>query len=301
MLDLEKIVHFKNWSAVPETLKSKTKWRQEGYKLKKDAIPSGKIYGKQNHQWIYLYPIEQCDPIKTMTEKQEAALKKARETLKLNRTCDICGEEETHSQWIVVHDDKKHCRHCHELYLMELREEEVSEIRKEIATKLENYLANGAVILDTETTGLASHDEIIELAIIDSDETVLLHSFYKPSIPISDGALAVHGYTEAFLADKPSIVEDYERLKAILTGRTVLIYNASFDDSILYNTLIKYGLETIEYNSVCMMHTMMEYFDSERFISLAEASGYETAHDALSDCYQVLRMIRDVINEKREG
>lgn len=297
MPNLENLPHYKNWPSVPDTLKSKTKWRQEGYKLKEDAVPQGKIYGKQSHQWIYLYAIEACVPIKAVTAKQSAALKRAHEALQQQRTCDVCGQEEVHVKWIMMIDDKKHCRSCHAVYLMEQRELEVVEQQKEVAAAFEEYLHAGAVILDTETTGLSSNDEVIEIAIIDANEAVLFHGLYKPTVAVSAGALAVHGYTDEFLADKPSISTDYDRLKALLTGRTVLIYNASFDDELLHHTLLKHGLAPIEYNSICVMHMMMEYYDSKRFISLANTSGYETSHDALGDCYQVLAMMQDVIQK----
>lgn len=172
-------------------------------------------------------------------------------------------------------------------------------VQKEIAAEFEQLLAAGAVILDSETTGMSETDEIIELAVINGDAEVLVHSFYKPLISVSAGALSVHGYTDEFLANKQSIVHDYERLKEVLAGRTVLIYNSSFDDSLLRQTFVKHGLEPIQYRSVCVMHKMMDYFDSERFISLANASGQETKHDALSDCQQVLAMMRNVIRKHK--
>jgi DNA polymerase-3 subunit epsilon len=49
------------------------------------------------------------------------------------------------------------------------------------------------VILDTETTGLESNAEIIEIAIINIDEHILFNSLIKPENPVPADAFDVHG------------------------------------------------------------------------------------------------------------
>lgn len=53
------------------------------------------------------------------------------------------------------------------------------------------------VYLDTETTGLGSTDEIIEISIIDDDGSTLLETLVKPSQPIPADSTRVHGITDA--------------------------------------------------------------------------------------------------------
>ena len=51
---------------------------------------------------------------------------------------------------------------------------------------------NDPVYLDTETTGLESFDEIIEIAIVNATGKVVYESFVRPQKPIPASATAVN-------------------------------------------------------------------------------------------------------------
>lgn len=91
------------------------------------------------------------------------------------------------------------------------------------------------IFLDTETTGLSadSGDRIIEIGCLEMVNRRLTennkHFYVNPERPSSEGALRVHGLTDAFLADKPRFAEIADELLAFLAGAEVIIHNASFD------------------------------------------------------------------------
>lgn len=87
-------------------------------------------------------------------------------------------------------------------------------------------------ILDTETTGLYDA-QIVEIAIIDRTGQTLLDTFIKPTIPIPAEVTAIHGITDAMVADAPSLPEIYTRIVEALKDKRVLIYNSAFDIKIL--------------------------------------------------------------------
>jgi DNA polymerase-3 subunit epsilon len=58
-----------------------------------------------------------------------------------------------------------------------------------------------ALILDTETTGLDGDAEVVELAVIDCAGSVPLDILVRPIGPIPVEAAAIHGITDAMLAD----------------------------------------------------------------------------------------------------
>ena len=68
------------------------------------------------------------------------------------------------------------------------------------------------IILDTETTGLSpeSGDRIIEIGCIEMVNRRFtgnnLHHYLNPGRAIEEGAKAVHGISDEFLADKPKFV-----------------------------------------------------------------------------------------------
>ena len=103
--------------------------------------------------------------------------------------------------------------------------------------------------LDTETTGMdvgAGH-RVIEIGCVEILERVVtgrtFHFYLNPDRDSEPGALAVHGLTSEFLADKPrfpDIVDDWLRF---IDGAEILAHNASFDVGFLENELHLCGRE----------------------------------------------------------
>lgn len=99
------------------------------------------------------------------------------------------------------------------------------------------------VFLDTETTGLnaADGDRVVEIGCVEAIDRQLtgrnLHFYLNPERPSDPAALAVHGLTEEFLADKPRFAAITDELLAYLEGAEVVIHNASFDVGFLNEEL----------------------------------------------------------------
>lgn len=91
------------------------------------------------------------------------------------------------------------------------------------------------IIFDTETTGLSpgSGDRIVEIGcveLIDRIETgSTFHAYFNPGRPMPSGAEAVHGLSDAFLADKPAFDERCEELLEFFGDAMLIAHNASFD------------------------------------------------------------------------
>ncbi len=91
------------------------------------------------------------------------------------------------------------------------------------------------IVLDTETTGLEARDghRVIEIGCIELVGRRIterrLHHYINPERDSDEGALAVHGLTAEFLADKPKFAEIADELLAFVNGAEVIIHNASFD------------------------------------------------------------------------
>ncbi|AHB98497.1 DNA polymerase III subunit epsilon [Francisella orientalis] len=91
------------------------------------------------------------------------------------------------------------------------------------------------VFIDTETTGFDYKigNRIIEFGAVEViDRKVTgnnLHFYCNPNYEVEAGALAVHGLTNEFLADKPLFEENVEKMIGFLKGAEVIIHNAAFD------------------------------------------------------------------------
>jgi DNA polymerase-3 subunit epsilon len=87
----------------------------------------------------------------------------------------------------------------------------------------------GPVFLDSETTGLQSTAEIIELCILDQDGSVLFESLVRPRRPVPPEVTGVHGISDAMVRAAPTWLHIWPQVETLLRGRAVGIYNAEFD------------------------------------------------------------------------
>jgi len=103
------------------------------------------------------------------------------------------------------------------------------------------------IVLDTETTGLAAREghRIIEIGAIEIVGRRIterrLHHYVNPERDSDEGALAVHGLTSEFLADKPKFGDVAEELLGFVRDTEVIIHNASFDLEFLDEELKRLG------------------------------------------------------------
>ena len=99
------------------------------------------------------------------------------------------------------------------------------------------------LFLDTETTGLTTQDQIIEIAIVDQIGKVLLNTLINPGrVPINPHAEAAHGITASMLRGAPSLADLWPQIRSILSGNRVVIYNAKFDRRFFPDNLACAGL-----------------------------------------------------------
>jgi len=65
--------------------------------------------------------------------------------------------------------------------------------RKRVLFEARELWQNGYVTFDSETTGLEWEDQIIQWAVCDQEGNVQGSGYVKPTVPMSEGAFAVHG------------------------------------------------------------------------------------------------------------
>jgi DNA polymerase-3 subunit epsilon len=108
------------------------------------------------------------------------------------------------------------------------------------------------VFLDTETTGLSAEfgDRVIEIGCVEMLNRRLsgnnLHFYLNPERPNSEGAFAIHGLSDEFLADKPVFKAIADELLDYLAGAEVIIHNAGFDVGFLNHELKRVGRPKLE-------------------------------------------------------
>jgi DNA polymerase-3 subunit epsilon len=104
-----------------------------------------------------------------------------------------------------------------------------------------------SVVLDTETTGMPVTDghRIIEIGCVEVIGRRLtgrhFHVYIHPDREIDEGAIAVHGITLDFLADKPRFKDVADEFFEFIKDAQLIIHNAAFDVGFINNEFALLG------------------------------------------------------------
>ena len=125
-----------------------------------------------------------------------------------------------------------------------------------------------ALVLDTETSGLESFHEVIELALVELDGTVVLNTLIACQGAVPAEVTKIHGINKTMLADAPTFPDIWTQLTPYL-DRDIIIFNAKFDIPMLRQTAARYGIALPRLRSHCLMIQYFDYATGER------RSGYQ--------------------------
>ncbi|MGH8453674.1 MAG: DNA polymerase III subunit epsilon [Nevskiales bacterium] len=143
------------------------------------------------------------------------------------------------------------------------------------------------IVLDTETTGLDPQQghRIIEIGCVELVSRRQTGNNYQtylnPEREIEAGAEAVHGISNAMLANKPRFAEITDELLRYLRGAELIIHNADFDVGFLNAELAR-----VPRDSVLKVQDLCSVTDT---LALARRlhPGQKNSLDALCKRYQV--------------
>ncbi|CCF95684.1 DNA polymerase III subunit epsilon [Ralstonia solanacearum] len=148
------------------------------------------------------------------------------------------------------------------------------------------------IVLDTETTGLnaATGDRVIEIGCVELVNRRLtgrnLHFYINPEREIDAGAMAVHGITNEFVADKPKFAEVVAEIRDYVQGAEAIIHNAAFDLGFLDMEFRRLGLPSFREHLDGHIDTLLEarrMFPGKRnsLDALCDRLGVSNAHRTL--------------------
>jgi len=177
------------------------------------------------------------------------------------------------------------------------------------------------IILDTETTGTNEEDRIIQLGyiVLGAKDVEVHNEFCSSDIPISFGAMEVHGITPEMIEGKPKCTEmaSYKRLLELNTpDNYMIIHNAPFDLKMLEKEGFQTQMKVIDTLRVAK-HVMpeeeahrLQYFRYKMGLYKEEQKEAESlgivvkAHDAIGDVLVLklfLSKLRQVVEQKYPG
>ena len=175
-------------------------------------------------------------------------------------------------------------------------------------TKPEEWAAlldrDDVVIVDTETTGLNTSAEILEVAIINTKGEVLLDRLVMPKGKISKDASDVHGLTRPLLkkAGAQPWPDVHTAASGLLSNAAVrLAYNARFDGRLLVQSARRHDLPDPAGGAEweCIQIGFADLRNKGKWLTLELAARIEgvdtpTTHRALADAQLTLGVLRGI-------
>ncbi|MGX1924986.1 3'-5' exonuclease [Vibrio sp. NH-7] len=182
---------------------------------------------------------------------------------------------------------------------------------------MERINLENALILDTETTGLDSNAEIVEISLIDAvSGDVVFTSLVNPCDPIPEQAQSIHGISNEDVCKSTNFKVVWEQIEPLLTGKSLVIYNSDYDIRLICQSLLRFcsSLYVLEVQDMLVQksHCVMlwyadfyaeinPYYSNYKWQSLVNACCQQgidtsdlTAHRALADCEMTRRLVTAV-------
>lgn len=142
------------------------------------------------------------------------------------------------------------------------------------------------IVLDTETTGLEPEEghRIIEIGCVEIVDRRITGEtrqwFVNPEREVDEGALAVHGIDNEFLADKPRFAGIVQEFVDFIRGSELVIHNAAFDVGFLDWELRRLGQHAGRLHDYATVLDTLE-------LARRRHPGIKNSLDALCKRYQV--------------
>ena len=148
------------------------------------------------------------------------------------------------------------------------------------------------IIFDTETTGLdpAQGHRIVEIGCIEIINRVVtgnsLHIYLNPDRDSDPEALAVHGLTTEFLADKPRFADVAAQFLEFIQGAELIAHNAAFDVKFFNAELARIGQRDMSVHCAqitdSLLHARTLYPGKRNSLdALCDRHGISNAHRTL--------------------
>lgn len=148
-------------------------------------------------------------------------------------------------------------------------------------------------ILDTETTGLGAPSGVVEIAWLrlDNDLNVVseFRSLVNPQRDIEPGAFAIHGISQADVADAPTMAQIAADIDWPIN---ICGHNCSFDVRMIHPYIVPAS-------KLCTLSLARQYLktSNHKLSTLKQELGLsnQVSHSALGDCYTTLELLKHIL------
>lgn len=276
--------------------KTQLQWEKAGFKIKRNQTPL-RLWsnGFRNEVYSYYSPRQ----VKPMTEEEIAAFKEK----------EAAKRKQSRTKRMEIMKREKELQKKYERF---------KALRNQVKQGLENLEYDKPfrelIVIDTETTGLADDDELLQVSIIDENGEELYNSYLKPLVKEDwPRAQQINGISSQMVEDAPSICTEAPKIAEILkSAKEIVGYNVYYD----LRYLRDYGIEpdpTADIIDVMEIFAEIygewnDYYGNYKWQSLGTCAAYYRfdwtglkAHDSLADCQATLFCYKKILKKTKGG
>lgn len=195
------------------------------------------------------------------------------------------------------------------LRLVDLVSEQALDDKDPLAPLLAAWEHGEIVVFDTETTGLdPGRDEIVELAAVklrSGRPAGRFHKYLRNTVPVGESE-AIHGFSDAFLAEHGEPAGEVLRAFLKFAGRGVLVgHNVGFDLRMLRAQARRLNVPLADFTWFDTLDLAQRFVDSDdyKLATLARRFGIQAArhHHAGSDVDVTCALLAELIRLARQS
>jgi DNA polymerase-3 subunit epsilon len=162
----------------------------------------------------------------------------------------------------------------------------------------------GYAVVDLETTGLRSHDRIVEIGVvlldIEGNITDVLETLIRPLTLM--GASEIHGITDDMVRHAPTFETMSPQIIAAFESRKLVAHNANFEARFLSRELDHTGVSVAPNNFIDTLKVSRKFLQTHNYKLATIAAHYgitiENPHQAISDAYATALVLQKLMQEK---
>jgi DNA polymerase III epsilon subunit-like protein len=167
-----------------------------------------------------------------------------------------------------------------------------------------NWLKHSPIYISTKTSGTGKFAQLIEIAILDCDQSVLFHSQIKPSVKIDDDMLEQHCIDFSSLSDRPSWSQVAATVQELTKDRRIIMFDVLFETRILKQSCIAHNIDfdwVDDLSIDCAMNlATITYGIDNRYgttsieyaMKKANITGYKADTGAVAATYAIIQLIK---------
>lgn len=148
-------------------------------------------------------------------------------------------------------------------------------VRQSYTPPLEPYEFNSrSLVIDTETVGLGTEVEVVELALCDHEGRIVFDSLVRPVYNSLPRSSKEQRFDRSAFADAPHWTDVWPQVASLIDNKLLVAYNAAFDRRALAAMCARHRQSSAERGWRCAMQLAKRVTGTKKNLMLSDACAH---------------------------